>query len=334
MYDIAAALGISQTTVSLVLSARHGSVGISEATRQQVLETAEKLNYRPNLNARSLSTRRTQLIAVWTKRLSASYCAAVLEHLETLLSAAGFGMLVCAVPNEPKSDWSDVPAAQWPVDGILAHETAWHALTFASTFPNSCPPIVTFGGDSFEFSGLDSVGVDWQSGAKQAFDHLLETGRQHIAYVIDAGSAVPGNPRFDAYLSAMKNAHRPCEIITLPRHDQSRETAWRTVKDHLASENRPDALFCHNDDIALGAYRAICEAGLRVPTDIALVGCDGIPETLYLEKPLSTIVSPRQEMCQSAWELLVRRQNGLEAPETHLLLPAHLEIRASSAPST
>jgi LacI family transcriptional regulator len=101
----------------------------------------------------------------------------------------------------------------------------------------------------------------------------------------------------------------------------------------LAGGGGVDALFCNNDDLALGAYRGLREAGLRVPDDVMLVGCDGIEDMQFLEQPLTTIAIPVEEMCALAWRFLRRRIENPDTPLQHALLQPTLVVRESSCPT-
>jgi LacI family transcriptional regulator len=160
-------------------------------------------------------------------------------------------------------------------------------------------------------------------------EHLVSSGRRRIAYLVNNDlSNNPSEPRWRAYMSVMQEAGLPEELIvtTAP----SRDTARLAVRDYVREQGCPAALFCHNDDMAIGAYRGLLDAGFRVPEDVALIGCDGIEDTEYLECPLSTIVQPIEEMCALAWTFLERRMADPQHPLQHARLQSHLVIRESS----
>lgn len=113
---------------------------------------------------------------------------------------------------------------------------------------------------------------------------------------------------------------------------QTRDPARTAVTEHLRRHGCPDGLFCRNDEMAVGAYRAFCDLGIRVPEDVALVGCDGIEEAEYGYCPLSTIVQPFAQMCEAVWQLLARRMQPPDTPLEHIVLPAYLAVRHSPRP--
>jgi DNA-binding LacI/PurR family transcriptional regulator len=109
--------------------------------------------------------------------------------------------------------------------------------------------------------------------------------------------------------------------------EDTRAHGHETLRGHAGTF--PDALFCENDELAVGCCRALAERGLRVPDDVAVVGCDGIDEAAFLQPPLTTIVQPVDEMCRLGWEFLKRRIADRDAERRHAVLPARLEVRAS-----
>ena len=328
--DVAARVGVHPMSVSVALNGGKTKARVSDETRQRIVEAAAQMGYRPNLAARALSMQKTNLIAVWTHDLASSYVTPILAAMQKHLQHAGLGMMICVVPDDPRGHWDAVPAVHWPVDGILAHGINFAAEDFVRTFGTGHPPMVVYGTHHYESGTLDSVGVDLGIGACEAMAHLHAQGYRRIAFLGPEASISPGRERFDAYLAAQQKIASEPIFISCVDHQEIREPSRMAVLEYLKSHAAPDAIFCHNDDMALGAYRALCELKLRVPHDVALVGCDGITDTRYLEIPLSTIITPIEEMCSQAWQVLQRRIAEPEAPLQHIVLPSHLEVRASS----
>ncbi|RYG68788.1 LacI family transcriptional regulator [bacterium] len=326
--DIAQQLGISQQTVASALSGK-GQSRMSEKTRSQVLLEAKRMGYRPNLAARALTQQRTGLIAVWTKNLANPFYAHVLEATESLLRTSGYEMIVRVIPGEELSprlseEWQ---SAQWPVDGIISIENALQASQFLKTRAG-VTPLVCVGGYDKKIPELDYVWVDLYQATFDAVEHLIDQGCQRIATFMHALGFTTGSPRYDGYTDAMvKNGRRP-EYIVVP---ETTKAAGRAVlQTYAAKHGYPDGLFCYNDDLAIGAFRFLRDSGKSVPNEIALIGCDGIEDTDYLEMPLSTIIQPVDQMCAKAWDLLQRRINDGGVQPQHESLLAHLEVRASS----
>lgn len=128
--------------------------------------------------------------------------------------------------------------------------------------------------------------------------------------------------------TALAQTGREPEYILAP--DDTRRSVGGVLKDYIARRGAPDGLFCFNDDMAIGAFRALRDLGLRIPDDVALVGCDGIEDAAYLDPPLTTIVQPLEEMCATAWQFLERRLLQPLLPLQQVTLEPSLEIRGSS----
>jgi len=138
----------------------------------------------------------------------------------------------------------------------------------------------------------------------------------------------PGDSRRLAYEEAMSEMGREPKLLVADQ--SSREDARLLVRDLVQTGELPDALLCFNDEIAIGAYRGLREMGVRIPEDVALTGCDGIPDTAYFDQPITTIVQPADQLCRTAWLCLQKR---LDEPDCRLqshMLKGALQIRESS----
>lgn len=319
--DLARRLGLSVSTVSRVLSGSRDTV-IAEATAQRVRALAEELGYQPNRSARALVTGRTSTVALWMNDLYASFHAEVAHTVYACLHAEGYEVLVRCLEQTPRA----LQAGHGHIDGILAHDCANALSTWMRCRARRTVPVVSMGG--YVVRSVDHVRIDLYSGAVAAVRHMFEVGCRRIAYLVNAGSRQKGDARRDGYDAAVSELGLKAEyIIAL---DQARSSARDAVRSHIAERGAPDGLFCHNDEMAIGAYRGLCDLGLRVPVDTAIVGCDGIEDTEYLEVPITTVRQPLEEMCASAWSLLKRRMEAPDAPVEGLVLQPELTIRAST----
>ena len=325
--DIATRAGVSAMTVSVVLSGRSKNVFVSEATRQRVLALAQEMGYRPNSAARALATGRTYLVEFWAQSVSNPYFNAVYHLARRELQSYGLAVSLVelvgrAAPSDPLPSCSadGLLVFDWPIGGQKLRE-------MLTANRSSHLPFVSMG--CYRVEEADYVGVDLYTGTLEAVQHLLSAGCRRIAHLVDRASHYESEPRRRAYALAVDQAAQEPEYVIAP--DASRASARQALREHVRTRGCPEGLFCHNDILAVGAYRGLCELGLRVPDDIALVGCDGIEEIEYLERPLSTLVQPAQEMCRRACRFLHERINDPSLPPQQALLKAELVIRASSA---
>ena len=201
---------------------------------------------------------------------------------------------------------------------------------------NRLLPTVSMG--FFHETGGDYVGIDLASGVEQALLHLWEIGCRRIACLVDASSyysnaqqetrMAVGEERQDTYLRVLQSLGATPEFIIAP--EQTRESAHDTLRAHILERGCPNGVFCINDAVADGALRALRDCGLRVPQDVAIVGCDGLRESAYAHPPLSTVAQPLTEMCALAWQFLHHRIQNPAAPPQRVVLPARLVVRESS----
>lgn len=326
--DIAAKLNVTTATVSNALNGRTGKV--SPAMRRQVQETAHAMGYQPHAAARALRTGHHHAAAVMVRTPQSPYYAEILHGLIGQILAHGYQALIRQI------DWPDhpgvikVPLSYLAADGIFLVDASQAALALPSDLRRL--PVISLGAvdvaTPFTEEAGDCVRVDLAAGARDAVRHLLNGGRRRIAFLVDAETQREREVRQTAYLTVMGEAERIPEILTAP--GQSRAEARRFVQEYVARKGAPDSLFCINDEMAIGACRALRDLGLRVPQDVAVVGCDGVPEAEYADPPLTTIVQPILEMCRLAWQFLERRLQDPEAPPQQALLQATLTVRSSS----
>ncbi|MDR3692743.1 MAG: LacI family DNA-binding transcriptional regulator [Fimbriimonas sp.] len=319
--DVAALANVSGCTVSYVLNGRQDIV-IAPATRERVLDAAKQLGYRPNRAARALVTGTTQVVSLWAGSLS-PYYAMITTHLRDQIKASGFQMLI----SDIETSISTQAPGLWPGDGIISIEYPEHMDTFLHRHPDLHTPIISIG--AFHLEQVDYVGVDLYGGTRDAIDHLLGIGCRRIAYVHEEAPRGLQDARTTSYADGMKAAGRPTEDIVVP--SPSRAGARQGIREYIAKYGCPDGLFCHNDDTAIGVYRGLCDLGIQVPEQVAIVGCDGIEDTEYLECPITTIVQPVEAMCAMGWEFLKRRMADPAIPLQQHICKTTLAIRGSTA---
>ena len=330
LQDIARELNLSAMTVSRVLNRPEGTY-IAPDTERRVLRAAAQMGYRPNRHARALATGRTGTIAVWVSHLESSVYTQIAKHCREAVEAAGMQASIAAM------DWhfgdSDTPRRfEWPVDGVLAvdpPEPATLARLLGDSAAGSKTPRVYLGSGRDVVWNGDFVRVDLGKGAEAAVAHLAGAGCRRIAYSVPAGLHQPGNGIYDAYCAAMHRAGLAPEAIIHERWDMA--SVRRDVRDYVAACGAPGGVYCHNDELAMAAFRALRDLGLRVPDDVLLIGCEGSEFAEYFDPPLSTISMPIAEMCRTAWGLLQGRLQLPEAPPEQITLPHQFLERESSA---
>lgn len=322
--ELAARLSLSKGTVSRILNDKGDA--FSEETRNRVLSVAREIGYAPNPLARALATGKSGFIALWVQTLSTSYHAQIAHAMEESLEKDGYQIAVTPFGRlgRNRETYTGTPAG---VDGVIAHEIYGDIWPFLFRNSSQKVPVVTTGILAPKESH-DHVQVTITNAVIEAITHLVETKRKRIAYASNDMALRVRDHRYIAYHTIMGGHGLTPELIDLPGSDRRSIRAY--LRNYFSEKGAPGAILCHNDDTAIVAYRALCDVGLSVPEDCALVGCDGIPDTEYLPVPITTIVQPFTEISETACQFLQRRLAEPDAPPQRVVLSATLDIRASS----
>src|SRR5712691_5139873 len=297
MKRIAGELGVSITTVSKVLN---NHADISEATRTRVLAKVEELGYQRNAVARSLSLRRTHTLGIVIPDLMHSFFVEIIAGIEPVASVRGYGLLLCSSSEDPGKERAELEMLRGrQVDGVVVASA--HA------------------------SGL----TDDEQVGQLATSHLLDAGRRAIAH-IGGPAIVHAKRRERGWREALKARGIKASDDWMVRGGFMESDGHRVMKRLLTLRPRIDAVFAANDPSAIGAMKAIWEAGMRVPDDIAVVGVGDIALGDLLRVPLTTVGWSRRDQGRHAAELLL---NGLDLDvdePQRVIIPPRLIVRESS----
>ncbi len=320
--QIAKQLGVSRQLVTLALA---GYPRVAAATRHRVLTAAKKLGYRPNPHARALRRGRSGIIALWIPDQISTHYTRVARELNHLAKSAGHELIISEVGNDRSAEQM---LSHLPIDGVFAVDAPQAVQVHLASAVARSVPVISLGAHASPHT--DCVQVDLQAGAREAMAHLLRSGFRRIAHATFESRNGSGTGRRQAYEAAMRQAGGKPEFFIYPLSEAQRPIVRQSIQEYLRTHGCPEAIFCHSDDVALGIYRGLCDFKLRVPHDVALVGCDGIQDTEYLETPLTTLVQPVATMCATAWQFLLRRLKTPGMKRQEAVLQAELVIRESS----
>lgn len=324
--QIAEKLGISRQLVTLAL-ANHPNV--SAKSRERILTAARKMGYAPNPHSLALKGGRTRIIALWIPNQISSHYAHVSQELNRLVKQEQYELIISEIGAiTPEQIMSHVP-----MDGVFVVDVIEAARTRLRSSGGKTIPAIYMGYEHYEGKS-DYIHIDLFQGAQEAMKHLIQGGFRRILHVTVDTQDGPNTPRRRAYQQAMKQASLKPEFLYIPLVEHISSMARQLIQDHILNKGYPDAIFCHSDDMALGVYRGLCDLKLRKPKkaapNVALVGCDGIPYTEYLETPLTTIAQPVTEMCDTAWRFMQRRLESPDVSPQHVTMMTKLMIRESS----
>lgn len=331
--DIARQTGLSVATVSRALH-RSDSPNVSAATRRRVSEVARGLGYRPNLAGRVLATGRSHTVSYWTFDAFAPYYAMVASHITREASRRGYMIITNSTFDPAHALEPELHPLQASTalhsgfDGVIACDVAYPGNAFAAELRSLKTPFVGIGLNYPEAG--DYVGLDLYAGATEAVRHLLDGGCRRIAMMCQHQRNGGSDPRARAYSDVLKEAGLEPEWILVEYH--SRQHGCEAAAEYTAKKSSalPEAIFCLNDEIAVGCYRGLCDVGVRVPDDIRLIGCDGTEEAAYQACPITSIAPPVAEMCRLAWNALETRIADPTGPLQQIILQPTLVVRESS----
>lgn len=318
--QIARKLGISRQLVGFALG---GYPRVADASRRRILSAARKMGYRPNLHARALKGGRTGLVALWVPDQISSHYTRVARELNQLVKAAGQELIV----SEVGSLHAEQVLSHVPVDGIFAVDAAAQVRMHLKS-PDSAVPVISIGAEYCVET--DFVAVNLGAGAREAMRHLIASGARRIVHATFMRPNHPYAGRRKVYAEEMRRAGLKPDYFLYPLSGRQRAIVRSEIQAFIRRHGKPDAIFSHSDDVAIGIYRGLCDLKLRVPEDIALVGCDGIQDTEYLETPISTLVQPVEEMCAVAWRFLEKRLKQPGSKPQRAALKPVLAVRESS----
>src|SRR3989454_11596740 len=286
MKRIASELGVSVTTISKVLN-NHGD--ISEATRDRVMAKIEELGYQRNAVARSLTLRRTHTIGIVIPDLMHSFFVEVIAGIEPVASVRGFGLLLCSSGEDPAKERSELEMLRGrQVDGVvLASAPAPGNTDLLLRLTRLGTSLVMIDRDDHPSVKCHRVLTDDERVGQLATSHLLDLGRRAIAH-IGGPNIQHAKRREKGWRDALKARGIKAPDEWIVRGGVMGAKGYRSMKRLLTVRPKIDALFAANDPAAIGAVKAIWEAGPRVPPDIALAGGGGIPPAGLLPRPLTT----------------------------------------------
>ncbi|MCX6630510.1 MAG: LacI family DNA-binding transcriptional regulator [Candidatus Solibacter sp.] len=329
MADIAEDLGVSLMTVSKAL--RHHS-DISEKTRKRVIRRARERGYEPNWMARGLATRRTHVVGLVIPDLMHSFFAEIAKGVASVLDPAGYQVTISNSDENPANEERQISTLiARSVDGFLigsAERDSGGAKIFKSLRIRKIPYVLF---DRLPASaGAHYVGVDDEEVGRLATEHLIEQGCRTIVH-LRGHEVSTGVDRVRGYRKALARHGFEFSSRYVIRAGNKEESGVEAMRKLLRLTPRPDGVFCYNDAIAACAIRVALEAGLRVPSDIAIIGSGNFRHSDFLCVPLSSVHQSSLLIGRKSAELLIEIMGSEETvPARRILIPPRLVVRESS----
>ena len=323
MKDIARDLGISPMAVSKALR-NHTDIG--EATKRRVLKRAAELNYRLDWVARSMVTGQTYLVGLVVPDLMQSFFAEIATAVTATLAPAGYHVVISHTAEDPQEEAADIDLlTSRKVDGLIVAS----AQRTARSFRKLETPFVLID-RRLPALRANFIGTQNEDIGLLGTEHLIEQGCRRIAHLKGPPNSASAG-RVSGYRRAL-DKHRlkaGAEYVLEAGHNDA--SGYAAMQQLLALRVRPDGVCCFNDPVAIGAMRAILDAGLSIPADIAVIGVANMHYSDFLKVPLSTIDQGTTTMGRHAATVLLGCMTSKKPPAPReIIVPLRLIVRASS----
>jgi DNA-binding LacI/PurR family transcriptional regulator len=320
-------LNLSPATISLVLNNAPGVRSIPQETRDRVTEAAAKFDYRPSFFARSLRKKKTFTIGVLVPELSDNYTTQVLAGVEEFLIEEGYFYLTASHRRKPDL------IEEYP--RLLMDRSVEGFILIDTVLEKSIPlPVVVVAGHR-KIEGVTNVVLDQRRAAELALRHLYQLGHRKIAFMRGGSHSSDADDRWRCLMAEvreLKLVAPPEMTVQLFHRSATPELGFGPANELLNRGIDFTALVCYNDVSAIGAIRAMMDRGLRVPTDISVVGFDDIQGAAFHNPSLTTIRQPLAQMGVVAARILLQRIRGQATFPNMVPIMPELVIRESTAP--
>jgi LacI family repressor for deo operon, udp, cdd, tsx, nupC, and nupG len=331
IYTVAKRAGVSTATVSRVMSQPEI---VSPGTRNRVLQAVEDLGYAPNSAARHLRTLRSGKLLVTVPDICNPFFALILQGIEDAAHRDGYAVLLGDTQHdETREERYALMLRRKEADGLifLGHRLPDAAQAFIRSIAPRCAPVV----NSCEFStrlGVPGVHIDNAKASADGMDHLYRLGHRRIAIVTGPLVSPLSRDRLRGVKARAKalDAEADLEIVT---GNFSIESGAEAADRLLSQPSRPTAIFCFNDEMAMGVLDMARQRGIRVPKDLSVMGFDDIRFARYVDPPLTTIAQPMRDIGETSVRLLLEIIQGRTTSPQSITLPHTLMIRSTTAPA-
>jgi LacI family transcriptional regulator len=330
MKDIARELGLSVVTVSKVL---RNHPDIAERTRERVLQRVKELDYRPNVLARSLVTGRSYLIGLVVPDLMHPFFAEIAKALSAAVRGEGYSLIISASEEDSELEAREIETLlARRLDALVIASSGLDARTLDQIDRMEQPYILI----DRDCPGVTAnfVGMDDEAAGRLATQHLIDQGCRRIAHIRGRNNST-GRRRFEGYRQMLAANGLPYSedlvVVGSTVEVESQSHGAEAMRRLLRERLRPDAVFCFNDPLAIGAMKVILEAGLRIPEDIAIIGCGNLHYDDALSVPLSSIDQKSQMVGEKTAAILLNIFASKARPEpVRIVLDPALVARTSS----
>jgi LacI family transcriptional regulator len=324
IHDVAAAAGVSVSTVSRVLNDKDD---VASETYERVQQVISSLGFGSNLAARGLRSRKTNVIGLVLFDIADPFSVKVMRGIDQAIHERNYDLLVYASGHHRGDSASE---RERRTVSLLDHSVTDGVIVVApsATIFNAVYPILVIDPHT-ESPDYPAVIAENREGAMAAMDYLIGLGHRRIGFIggrIELQSAIQ---RLQGYKDGLDRGNISYDPELVQASDYSKETAYLCARKLLSLPEPPTAIFAANDQSAFGVYQAAFELGRRIPADLSIVGFDNIPEAAYISPPLTTVDQSIEQMGFLATDLLIRLINTGELVIKMNTVPTRLVVRES-----
>ncbi len=328
--DVARIAGVSTATVSRAL---HNPGVVSRQTRERVEKAVKETGYAGNAMARGLRRMETRMIVVLVPDIGNPFFSEILSGIESVASASGYNVLIGDTHNDPAKErtFADYVRGH-QADGMLLlnGHPPYFADPAGDAGSGALPPLVVVC-ERLPHHDFPTVRIDNVAAAQAATAHLASLGHRRIAHITGPEGNILTAERLQGYEQALGAAGLELSADLILHGDFSIDSGRTAVRRLIKSASRPTAIFCANDEMAIGAIAELKANGRTVPTDVSVVGFDDLQIAGCYDPSLTTVRQPRREIGQTSMRIMLERLANDNLEERDCVLPWELVVRDSSA---
>jgi LacI family transcriptional regulator len=331
MKDIARDVGVSVMTVSKVIR-NHSD--ISEETRKRVLKRIKELNYTPNAAAQTLATGRSNIVALIVPDLVHPFFAELAKGVSSVLRRRSYSLVISSSEEDPALEQKEIEhLLSRGVDALVIASVQTRVDSFRRIEERRTPYVLI----DRKFPGWEAnfIGTDDELVGRLATEHLIKAGCRRIAHIEGAHVSTAVGRREGYRQTLVKHGLPLLDEFTVSRahgDDLGDVTGYAAMQQLLALRPRPDGVFCYNDPSAMGAMLAVLEAGLKIPQDVAIIGCGDVHYARFLHVPLTSVAQQSELMGKKAGQLALSLVSAKGKPRPRaILLQPRIEARQSTS---
>lgn len=318
--DVAREANVSIATVSRVLN---NVDVVNEDTKKRVLEAINKLDYRPNIVARSLKTQKTKTIGIIIPDISNQIYPEVVRGAEDVANIYDYNIILCNTDLDPQKEMDYLRVlSEKMVDGVIYISNSLEE-NIVDTIKNTRMPIVLIEINGKD-SGFPSVVIDNKKAAEDAVNYLINKGNKRIAYIGADKNAINASAiRYKGYISAIEKSdlNYDEDLLCFCKNSLKIADGYEAMTNILKKTSNIDAVFCVSDDVAMGAINALRDNKINVPKDVDVVGFNDTYIASAFYPKLTTIAQPFYDMGSVATRMLIKKINKEPLEDENFILP-------------